>query len=96
MRNWTLGSRAIYYSQDEAKNHIFVLDQRQDQFDLWNQSNPIGKNLILIIEKEKQREHLAGVRCQNLTEITTLQVKKKDAIVNEISYYLCKDLQSWD
>ena len=45
VQNWTLGSRAAWYSQALP---VFVLDQRQDQFDLWFGQLPVGANILLI------------------------------------------------
>jgi 4-amino-4-deoxy-L-arabinose transferase-like glycosyltransferase len=44
--NWTLGSRANYYLEDLAK--IFVLDNRFDQFDLWEGGPPKTENVLII------------------------------------------------
>ncbi|WP_128113310.1 glycosyltransferase family 39 protein [Polynucleobacter necessarius] len=45
VQNWTLGSRAAWYASPAP---VFVLDQRQDQFDLWFGALPRGANIILI------------------------------------------------
>ena len=45
VQNWTLGSRAAWYAKPIP---VFVLDQRQDQFDLWFGKLPKGANLILV------------------------------------------------
>jgi hypothetical protein len=45
VQNWTLGSRAAWYAQALP---VFVLDQRQDQFDLWFGQLPVGANVLLI------------------------------------------------
>ena len=45
VQNWTLGSRAAWYAQPLP---VFVLDQRQDQFDLWFGQLPLGADAILI------------------------------------------------
>ena len=45
VQNWTLGSRAAWYAKPIP---VFVLDQRQDQFDLWFGKLPKGANLVLV------------------------------------------------
>ena len=45
VQNWTLGSRAAWYSSPIP---VFVLDQRQDQFDLWFGQLPPRANVLLI------------------------------------------------
>jgi hypothetical protein len=45
VQNWTLGSRAAWYAKPIP---VFVLDQRQDQFDLWFGQIPRGAKIILV------------------------------------------------
>jgi len=45
VQNWTLGSRAAWYASPIP---VFVLDQRQDQFDLWFGQLPPGASVLLI------------------------------------------------
>jgi 4-amino-4-deoxy-L-arabinose transferase-like glycosyltransferase len=45
VQNWTLGSRTAWYAQPLP---VFVLDQRQDQFDLWFGKLAPGSNVILV------------------------------------------------
>ena len=45
VQNWTLGSRAAWYAQPLP---VYVLDQRQDQFDIWFGQLPLGANVLLI------------------------------------------------
>ena len=44
--NWTLGSRANWYYSDLAP--VYVLDDRFDQFDLWEGAPPIGKDILVL------------------------------------------------
>ena len=49
--NWTMGSRTMYYNLP-YKNEVFVIDNRQDQFDVWRKNHPgamIFFSLILIL-----------------------------------------------
>ncbi len=45
VQNWTLASRVGWYAKPTP---IFVLDDRQDQFDLWFGTLPEGSNIILL------------------------------------------------
>ena len=45
VQNWTLASRAAWYAKPIP---VFVLDQRQDQFDLWFGQLPKGAKIILV------------------------------------------------
>ena len=45
VQNWTLASRAAWYA---SPTPVLVLDQRQDQFDLWFGQLPPGASALLI------------------------------------------------
>ena len=45
VQNWTLASRLAWYSEPLP---VFVIDQRQDQFDLWFGPLPENANVILV------------------------------------------------
>ncbi len=45
--NWTYGSRIMFYTR--GKRDLFVLDDRVDQFDLWQNGSPIGRNILLLL-----------------------------------------------
>ncbi|QWD46524.1 glycosyltransferase family 39 protein [Polynucleobacter paneuropaeus] len=45
VQNWTLGSRIAWYAHPLP---VFILDQRQDQFDLWFGELPLGSSVLLV------------------------------------------------
>ncbi len=45
--NWTMGSRTMYYSLP-YKNEVFVIDNRKDQFDVWQKKSSIGYDLLFL------------------------------------------------
>ena len=45
VQNWTLGSRIAWYAYPLP---VFILDQRQDQFDLWFGQLPLGSSVLLV------------------------------------------------
>lgn len=90
--NWSLGSRATYYAYDRSP--VFVLDQRYDQFDIWNPVSPIGYDLILLIEAEKKDEQLARVECESIREVGDKLTTIKDIPVHHFLYYYCAKLKS--
>ena len=45
VQNWTLASRAAWYASPLP---VFVLDQRQDQFDIWFGQLPVGASTLLV------------------------------------------------
>ncbi len=85
--NWTLGSRAMYYNKSEHK--VFVLDDRFDQFDLWNPESPIGYNFIVLIEANKLDEHIKHLSCTVLHPLGEKITTIKEVQVNHFLYYYC-------
>lgn len=55
--NWTFGSRIKLYADLAGRENTAVLDQRIDQFDLWQQANSDSSYLILIEKKIAEEFH---------------------------------------
>ncbi|MGZ3727140.1 MAG: glycosyltransferase family 39 protein [Pseudobdellovibrio sp.] len=85
--NWTLGSRAMYYNKSDYR--VFVLDDRFDQFDLWNKANPVGYSFVVMIEADKLDEHIKHLACSDLHPLDEKITKIKDVQVNHFLYYYC-------
>ncbi len=85
--NWTLGSRAKYYSSTSAE--IFVIDSRFDQFDIWAPENHIGYDVIVVIEAHKKDENLSHLNCAKIAAVGELTNKIKGVPVNSFLYYHC-------
>lgn len=90
--NWTLGSRAMYYntSVDGAPAApVFVIDSRQDQFDIWTPQSPVGYDLIAVVEAGKKDEHLAHLNCAQLTSVGEKTSIMRNVPVNRFLYFHC-------
>lgn len=85
--NWTLGSRAMYYNKSE--HPVFVIDNRQDQFDIWMPEAPLNYDLIVVIEARKKDEHTSHLNCSELTLVGQTTSLLKNVPVNEFLYYHC-------
>lgn len=91
--NWSLGSRAFHYNS--SAKPIWVLDQRFDQFDLWNPESPIGKNLLILIEAKKEDEILTRYQCEQVTKVLNRKTILKGALVRDTAYFQCKNFLSF-
>ena len=91
--NWTLGSRALYYNHNK-KDSVFVLDQRYDQFDIWNKNSPVGYDFVVLIEQAKKDEHLSHLNCQSLSQIGEKITIIKGVPVNHFLYYHCQQFKN--
>ncbi|MEQ1722820.1 MAG: glycosyltransferase family 39 protein [Pseudobdellovibrio sp.] len=85
--NWTLGSRAMYYSTTSAE--VFVIDSRFDQFDIWAPKSHIGDDVIVVIEAHKKDENLAHLNCAQIAAVGELTNTIKGVPVNSFLYYHC-------
>jgi 4-amino-4-deoxy-L-arabinose transferase-like glycosyltransferase len=92
VQNWTLGSRAAWYAQPLR---VFVLDQRQDQFDLWFGQLPAGANVLLInwsgmTFRPPVGGNLAFEVCEPLDQ---LEIIRFGQVLSKFDYSLCRNWQ---
>jgi 4-amino-4-deoxy-L-arabinose transferase-like glycosyltransferase len=92
VQNWTLGSRAAWYASPLP---TFVLDQRQDQFDLWFGRLPVGASVLLInwsgmTFKPPVGRNLAFERCEPLD---SLEIIRFGQVLSKFDYSLCHNWQ---
>jgi hypothetical protein len=99
VQNWTLGSRAAWYAKPIP---VFVLDQRQDQFDLWFGQLPHGANALLInwsgmsfappvSNASNKDQQTAFEQCEPLE---TLEIERFGQILSKFDFSLCRNWQS--
>ena len=93
VQNWTLGSRAAWYASPLP---TFILDQRQDQFDLWFGQLPPGASVLLInwsgmAFKPPVGRNLAFERCEPLD---SLEVVRFGRVLSKFDYSLCHNWQT--
>ena len=92
VQNWTLGSRAAWYA---SPTPVFVLDQRQDQFDLWFGEIPKGANILLISWSGMSYTQPVGKKsafeaCQPLD---SLEIDRFGRILSKFDFSLCSNWQ---
>jgi 4-amino-4-deoxy-L-arabinose transferase-like glycosyltransferase len=90
VQNWTLGSRAAWYAQPIP---VFVLDQRQDQFDLWFGQLPAGSSALLIdwsgmAFNPPVGGNLAFEQCDLLE---SMEVTRFGQMLSKFDYSLCRN-----
>lgn len=91
--NWTLGSRAMYYNNENSE--VFVIDKRHDQFDIWSPQTSIGYDLLVLIEAGKKDEHLVHLNCAHLTALGEIKTMLKEVPVNHFLYYHCANFSGY-
>lgn len=92
VQNWTLGSRAAWYASPLP---TFILDHRQDQFDLWFGQLPKGASVILINWSGMAFNPPVGgnagfERCEPLDK---LEIIRFGQVLSTFDYSLCRNWQ---
>ena len=92
VQNWTLGSRAAWYA---SPTPVFVLDQRQDQFDLWFGDLPDGANVLLVNWSGMSYpapvgNKLAFEACEPLD---SLEIMRFGRVLSKFDFSLCRNWQ---
>lgn len=88
--NWTMGSRVMYYSLPYG-HEVFVMDDRQDQFDIWQTKSPLGYDL-LFLNTEFERIDVAGVlKCDQVDRADSLDLTLNGSKVNRAEFVWCRN-----
>lgn len=89
--NWTLGSRARFYNHDRAE--IFVLDDRFDQFDLWEKHSPKGYDILIINDHYFHINVAEKYNCAKIEIANTFDVRLKNHLTDQVEYTWCRNYQ---
>ena len=90
--NWTLASRAIYYNRD-YNSSIYLIDKRNDQFDIWEDNRSIGKDLIVLNTHFFKKNINDYMRCEKVQNLDSFDIILNDNIVNSIKLTKCSNYQ---
>jgi 4-amino-4-deoxy-L-arabinose transferase-like glycosyltransferase len=90
--NWTLASRAMFYNHS-YKSSIFLIDNRYDQFDLWQKGSPLGKDLIIIDSHFFHKDINATMRCDAVIKNKSFDIQLHNNPVDTINLLICKNFQ---
>jgi len=90
--NWTLASRAMFYNH-KYKSKIYLIDKRQDQFDLWEDKYKKGKDLIIINTHFFHKNVAKYMKCDKVYPITSFDITLNKHKINSIDLVMCKNFQ---
>lgn len=92
VQNWTLGSRAAWYA---SPTPVFVLDQRQDQFDLWFGDLPQGASVILINWAGMPHPIPVGNKSafEACEPLDSLEIMRFGRVLSKFDFSLCSNWQ---
>lgn len=92
LTNWSLASRAQFYARPYAYA-TFLIDRRFDQFDLWQQGKPEGKDLLFITTHDFKKNIEKSMRCAKVQPADTFDLTLGGRKVNTIRLTWCRDFQ---
>lgn len=90
--NWTMGSRTLYYDLP-YQHEVFVIDQRKDQFDVWQKKSPEGYDLLFLNTHFNHLDIGKDVRCARTESAGQMDVLLHGAKVDSVEYVWCRDYQ---
>lgn len=90
--NWTLASRATYYNRNYDSN-VYLIDNRDDQFDVWEKDKPIGKDLVIINTHSFKKDVDAYMKCSKVIIHSKFDIILNNSKVNTIQLVTCKNYQ---
>lgn len=90
--NWSLASRAIYYNL-KYRSDVFLIDTRDDQFDIWQKKSPIGRDLIFIDTHDFKSRVKSKMKCLHVKHLKTIDIVLNNHKVNTVDYNLCSNFQ---
>ena len=90
--NWTMGSRVIYYSLP-YRREVFVIDNRKDQFDLWEKKIPIGYDLLLLNSHFEDLNIAAYAHCKYVEVVGEKDLILNGSKVDSFKFVWCRNYQ---
>jgi 4-amino-4-deoxy-L-arabinose transferase-like glycosyltransferase len=90
--NWSLASRAIYYNLP-YKSDVFLIDKRDDQFDIWQKKSPIGRDIIFIDTHDFKSGVKTDMNCLHVRHLKSIDITLNSHKVNSVDYNLCENFQ---
>lgn len=89
--NWSTASRVRYYAPQGVE--IFLIDSRKDQFDLWENRQPTGYDLIFINSRFYGEDIKAKYICDSVESIGWYEAKLNGGTVDSFEFVACRNFQ---
>ncbi len=88
--NWSLASRALYYNLP-YESELFLIDKRNDQFDIWLKGDPIGKDLLFISTHDFKAKVAKKMTCEAIVPRGSIDIVLGGNRVNTATFTLCQN-----
>ena len=90
--NWTMGSRMMYYALP-YRMPVFIIDDRKDQFDLWQTNPPEGNDLLFLNTHFTHLDLEKKVMCDQVRPVKTIDVTLNGGKVDTVEYVWCTNFR---
>jgi 4-amino-4-deoxy-L-arabinose transferase-like glycosyltransferase len=90
--NWTMGSRILYYNLPYG-NEVFVIDRRNDQFDVWQKKSPVGYDLLFLNTHFHELNIEKYVRCDLVEKAGKTDLMLQGAKVDTYEFVWCRNFR---
>jgi 4-amino-4-deoxy-L-arabinose transferase-like glycosyltransferase len=88
--NWTMGSRTLYYSMTYG-DEVFVIDNRQDQFDVWQKKKPVGYDLLFLNTHFHEMDIEKYARCDRVAAAGKKDLMLNGRKVDTVEFVWCRN-----
>ncbi len=88
--NWSLASRAIYYARAYSFQ-TYLIDDRYDQFDIWQEGSPLDKDLLFISTHDFNIDISKKMNCSSTKLAKKFDIMLNSTQVNTIELIWCRD-----
>ncbi len=86
--NWTEGSRVMYYNLPYGHD-VFILDDRKDQFDVWQKKSPHGYDLLFLNTEFHNINVAKDLQCDKVMVAAKTDYLLNGSKVNTVEYVWC-------
>ena len=90
--NWTLASRAMFYDR-KYSSKVYLLDNKKDQFDFWEDKHKKGKDMIIINTHFFHKNIASTMKCDKVYQIESFDINISNHKINTINLVMCKNFQ---
>ena len=90
--NWTLASRALFYNKP-YNSDVYLIDDREDQFDIWQKGSPIKKDLLVISTHFFKKDINKYMKCSKVIPHAKFDIILNSHKVNTVEFIECKNYQ---
>ncbi len=90
--NWTQASRAMYYN-NSYNSTVYLIDDRYDQFDIWQHKLPIHQNILFINSYFFNNDIKKLMLCDHVNVVDNFDIKLNNYKVNSIRLIRCTNFQ---